>query len=141
MEAAGGDRIVVAAANLSGHMRDARSSRWAATEHLHTLCVGPTMGARRSSSPVLMRKSVITSYISYRGAPAMDTNALEQLILRVAELTSDFPEVSELDLNPVVAVTPGAAALDIKITLAPATEEPDAYVRSLTAPRAHQPTQ
>jgi hypothetical protein len=31
----------------------------------------------------------------YRGAPAMDTDALQQLILKVAELAEDFPEVSE----------------------------------------------
>jgi acyl-CoA synthetase (NDP forming)/GNAT superfamily N-acetyltransferase len=79
--------------------------------------------------------------IGYRGAPAMDTEALEQLILRVAELAKDFPEVSELDLNPVVAVPSGVAALDIKIKLAPAKDEPDAYARTLATPRAHQPTQ
>jgi acyl-CoA synthetase (NDP forming) len=77
----------------------------------------------------------------YRGAPAMDTDALEQLILRVAELAKDFPEVSELDLNPVVAVPSGVAALDIKIKLAPTADEPDAYARSLARPSAHQPTQ
>ena len=77
----------------------------------------------------------------YRGTPAMDTDALEQLLLRVAQLAEDFPEVSELDLNPVVAVPSGVAALDIKIKLAPAADEPDAYARSLARPRAHQPTQ
>ena len=77
----------------------------------------------------------------YRGSPAMDTDALEQLILKVAELAKDFPEVSELDLNPVVAVPSGVAALDIKIKLAPTKDEPDAYARSLATPRAHQPTQ
>jgi len=41
----------------------------------------------------------------------MDTDALEQLILSVAELAKDFPEISELDLNPVVAVPSGVAAL------------------------------
>ena len=76
----------------------------------------------------------------YRGSPAMDTDALEQLILEVAELAKDFPEVSELDLNPVVAVPSGVAALDIKIKLAPAKDEPDAYARSLATARAHQPT-
>ena len=76
----------------------------------------------------------------YRGAPAMDTDALEQLILKVAELAKDFPEVSELDLNPVVAVPSGVAALDIKIKLAPAIDEPDAYARSLARPGAHRPT-
>jgi acyl-CoA synthetase (NDP forming)/GNAT superfamily N-acetyltransferase len=77
----------------------------------------------------------------YRGETAMDTDALEQLLLRVAELAQNFPEVSELDLNPVVAVGSGVAALDVKIKLAPATDEPDAYARSLAKPGAHQPTQ
>jgi acyl-CoA synthetase (NDP forming) len=67
----------------------------------------------------------------YRGTPAIDTDALEQLLLRVAQLAEDFPEVSELDLNPVVAVSSGVAALDIKLKLQPAEEEPDAYLRSL----------
>ena len=67
----------------------------------------------------------------YRGAPAMATDALEQLLLRVAELAEDFPEVSVLDLNPVVAVPQGVAALDVKIKLQPVKDEPDAYTRSL----------
>ncbi len=49
--------------------------------------------------------------------------------------------MSELDLNPVVAVPSGVAALDIKIKLAPAKDEPDACARSLARPNAHQPTQ
>jgi acyl-CoA synthetase (NDP forming)/GNAT superfamily N-acetyltransferase len=67
----------------------------------------------------------------YRGTPAMDTDALEQLLLRVAQLAEDFPEVSELDLNPVVGVPSGVTALDIKLKLQPAEDEPDAYLRSL----------
>jgi len=75
----------------------------------------------------------------YRGTPAMDTDALEQLLLRVAELAEDFPEVSELDLNPVVAVPDGVTALDVKLKLRPAEDEPDPYLRSLAIRRAHRP--
>jgi acyl-CoA synthetase (NDP forming)/GNAT superfamily N-acetyltransferase len=67
----------------------------------------------------------------YRGTPSMDTDALEQLLLRVAQLAEDFPELSELDLNPVVAVPSGVTALDVKLRLQPAADEPDAYLRSL----------
>jgi acyl-CoA synthetase (NDP forming) len=74
----------------------------------------------------------------YRGTPAMDTDALEQLLLRVAQLAEDFPEVSELDLNPVVAVLAGVAALDVKLKLQPAEDEPDPYLRSLAIRRAHR---
>jgi acyl-CoA synthetase (NDP forming) len=79
--------------------------------------------------------------MDYRGAPAMDTDTLKQLILRVAELAKDFPEVPELDLNPVVAVPSGVAALDVKIKLAPAKDGPDAYARSLAAPLGRPPNQ
>ncbi len=38
-----------------------------------------------------------------RGTPAADTAALAEVLLRVSRLADDFPEVSELDLNPVLA--------------------------------------
>jgi acyl-CoA synthetase (NDP forming) len=75
----------------------------------------------------------------YRGIPAMDIDALEQLLLRVARLAEDFPEVAELDLNPVVAVPSGVAALDVKLKLQPVGDEPDAYLRSLDFRRGHRP--
>jgi acyl-CoA synthetase (NDP forming) len=74
----------------------------------------------------------------YRGTPIMNTNALEQLLLKVGQLAEDFPEVSELDLNPVVAVFTEVAALDVKLKLQPAEDEPDAYVRGLASPRGRQ---
>jgi acyl-CoA synthetase (NDP forming)/GNAT superfamily N-acetyltransferase len=77
----------------------------------------------------------------YRGMPAMDTGALEQLLLRVALLAEDFPEVSELDLNPVVAVPTGITALDVKLQLQPVGDEPDAYIRSLDFQRGERPNQ
>jgi acyl-CoA synthetase (NDP forming) len=77
----------------------------------------------------------------YRGTPAMDTDSLEQLLLRVAQLAEDFPEVSELDLNPVVAVSAGVVALDIKLRLQATEDEPDAYLRSLATRRAHRSDQ
>ena len=39
----------------------------------------------------------------FRGAPAADATALVDLVLRPARLAEDFPEVAELDLNPVLA--------------------------------------
>jgi acyl-CoA synthetase (NDP forming) len=77
----------------------------------------------------------------YRGMAAMDTDTLEQLLLRAARLAEDFPEVSELDLNPVVAVPVGVAALDAKLKLEPVEDEPDAYLRSLDFRREHRPIQ
>ncbi|MCA2219296.1 bifunctional acetate--CoA ligase family protein/GNAT family N-acetyltransferase [Jidongwangia harbinensis] len=69
----------------------------------------------------------------YRGAPPVDTAALEDLLLRVGRLAEDLPEVAELDLNPVVAGPHGAVTVDAKLRLAPVGAEPDPTLRRLGA--------
>jgi acyl-CoA synthetase (NDP forming)/GNAT superfamily N-acetyltransferase len=71
----------------------------------------------------------------YRGAPAVDTAALEDLLLRLGRLAEELPEVAELDLNPVLAGPDGVVAVDVKLRLAPVDPEPDAAVRALREPR------
>jgi acyl-CoA synthetase (NDP forming) len=68
----------------------------------------------------------------YRGVSPADTAALEDLLLRVGRLAEDLPEVAELDLNPVLASARGVLAVDVKLRLAPAVDEPDTYVRALS---------
>src|SRR5262249_9776854 len=70
----------------------------------------------------------------YRGAPSVDTAAVEDLLLRLGRLAEDLPEVAELDLNPVLAGPDGVVAVDVKLRLAVVGEEPDAQVRSLREP-------
>ena len=55
-----------------------------------------------------------------RGAPAVDREALAGLIVRLSELVSDFPEIAEADLNPVLATAAGAVAADVRLILDPA---------------------
>ena len=43
----------------------------------------------------------------YRGHPPADLEALRELLLRVSRLAVEVPEISELDLNPVIALPPG----------------------------------
>ena len=43
----------------------------------------------------------------YRGHPPADIAAIEDLLLRVARLVEEVPEISELDFNPVFALGPG----------------------------------
>ena len=54
----------------------------------------------------------------FRGAPAVDLRALEDVLLRVSQLACDFPEIEELDLNPLLASEKGAVAVDARIVLA-----------------------
>ncbi|ONI87131.1 CoA-binding protein [Saccharothrix sp. ALI-22-I] len=50
-----------------------------------------------------------------RGAPPADRDALADLIRRVGDLVTDFPELAEVDLNPVLATPDGATAVDVRI--------------------------
>src|ERR1700729_938202 len=52
-----------------------------------------------------------------RGSKAVDRAALSGMIERVSALVSDFPEISEMDLNPVFATDKGATAADVRIVL------------------------
>ncbi len=52
-----------------------------------------------------------------RGGEAVDREALAGMIVRVSELISDFPEISEMDLNPVFATAKGAIAADVRIVV------------------------
>ncbi len=70
----------------------------------------------------------------YRGGPAVDTAAVENLLLRLGRLAEELPEVAELDLNPVMAGPHGVVAVDVKLRLAAVADEPDPAVRELREP-------
>ncbi|GAC1404689.1 MAG: acetate--CoA ligase family protein [Candidatus Velthaea sp.] len=50
-----------------------------------------------------------------RGSEPVDRDALASIIESVSQLVSDFPEISEVDLNPVFATPKGATAVDTRI--------------------------
>ncbi len=50
-----------------------------------------------------------------RGQKPVDREALAGLIVNVSRLIDDFPELVELDLNPVFASADGAVAADVRI--------------------------
>jgi acyl-CoA synthetase (NDP forming) len=51
----------------------------------------------------------------FRGRPANDARALVDVLLRLSRLAEDFPSVSELDLNPVLAFSEGCVAVDARV--------------------------
>ena len=104
-------------------------------------------GSRRRCSPTMRRRlaplteadadTLIDSVRSaplphgHRGAAAADLAALRDVLLRVSRLTDDLPEITELDLNPVIARPDGVVAVDARIRVAP-----QAAAGSIPAPAA-----
>lgn len=60
---------------------------------------------------------VATLLNGYRGEEPCDKEKIKEIIKRVAKLTLDFPEIAELDINPIFAYKNKTSALDIKIKL------------------------
>ena len=52
-----------------------------------------------------------------RGEKPSDLKAITEIIQRVSQLVMDFPEIVELDINPVVAHHQGAVALDARLSI------------------------
>ena len=52
-----------------------------------------------------------------RGADPVDRDALASIIVNVSELTADFPEIKEIDLNPILASNNGATAVDALVSV------------------------
>ena len=57
---------------------------------------------------------------AYRNVPAADERAIELLLVKLAQLVADFPEIREIDLNPVLADETGVIAVDGRVSVAPA---------------------
>ena len=67
----------------------------------------------------------------YRGSLPTDVAAMEELLLRLSVLGEQLPEITEMDLNPVIARPDGVLAVDWRIRVAPAERRPDRDLRRL----------
>lgn len=78
-----------------------------------------TNGLSRQEVQEMVRETkAYTLLRGYRGQPPRDIEALVDALCRVARLVEDFPDIMEMDINPVFAYEQGLAALDVKITIA-----------------------
>lgn len=53
----------------------------------------------------------------FRGQKAADTETVVDTLCRIARLAADFPEITEMEINPLFAYQQGVSALDVKITI------------------------
>ena len=67
----------------------------------------------------------------YRGRPAVDVDGLIEALIRLSYLVADFPEIAELDINPLLVGPDGVLALDARIVVEaapPAGTKPYAHL-------------
>jgi acetyltransferase len=57
---------------------------------------------------------------AYRNVPRADIDGIAVVLVRLAQLAAELPEVREIDLNPLLADESGVVALDARVAIAPA---------------------
>ena len=66
----------------------------------------------------LMEKTRVYRLLQgYRNIPPANLELLEEILIRLAHLVTDFPEIQELDINPLVVTENGFSAIDARILL------------------------
>jgi acetyltransferase len=63
------------------------------------------------------RSRVAETLGEWRGASAIDMDALEQVLLRVSEMVCELPHLREMDINPIIVDESGAVAVDARIVI------------------------
>ncbi len=93
-----------------------------------TLALAPIGGREAASMLARLRGAQI--FRGVRGQPGADIDAIVSLLQTVSGIAATHPEISEMDLNPVVAYEDGLAILDARIVLAVSageTPQPDPH--------------
>ncbi|CAA7617283.1 conserved hypothetical protein [Candidatus Terasakiella magnetica] len=70
------------------------------------------------AAEVISRTRVSRLLEGYRGRPPANKEAIALALVQLSQLVIDFPEIVELDINPLFADAQGVLALDARITVA-----------------------
>jgi acetyltransferase len=72
------------------------------------------------AAELISRTRVARLLEGYRGRPPANKEAIQEALVKLSQLVVDFPEIVELDINPLFADSLGVLALDARMTVAPA---------------------
>ena len=74
---------------------------------------------------MVSRTRVARLLAGYRDHPAVDLDAVCDVLIALSQMLADVPELAELDINPLLADADGVIALDARLRIAPT----DAHLR------------
>lgn len=87
-------------------------------EVLKDVAFGYTPLTRNDADRMIHSLKSAKLFEGVRGAQPSDTNALIESIGRLAQLITDFPEITELDINPLLVLPTGVKVLDARVVIA-----------------------
>ncbi len=89
------------------------------TEVLKDRSLGLPPMNRLLARRLMQETKAFTLLQGYRNRPAADMQRLEEMIVRLSQLLIDFPDIAELDMNPVLIKDGKPVAVDARILVSP----------------------
>ncbi len=87
---------------------------------------------------MISRTRVARLLAGYRNRPPANLDAIIHVLMQVSQLVADLPEVVELDINPLLADSGGAIALDARVRVALADRSASTMDRLAIRPYPHE---
>jgi acyl-CoA synthetase (NDP forming) len=72
---------------------------------------------REDAHEMMIKLKAYPLLTGYRNISPADLNAIISILLNTSKLVMDYPEIKELDLNPIMAYEKGAKTVDARIIL------------------------
>lgn len=66
---------------------------------------------------LITRSRISQTLKEWRGAPAVNVEAIEHILMRVSEMACELPQIVEMDINPIIVDELGAIAVDARIVV------------------------
>lgn len=79
---------------------------------------------------LIERSRVAETLGDWRGATAVNMDALEQVLLRVSEMVCELPQLREMDINPLIVDESGVVAVDARIVIDHAPQTVSGHVKN-----------
>ena len=73
----------------------------------------------RLAQELIARTRIARVLKAYRNVPAADETGVALVLVKLAQLAADIPEIRELDLNPLLADEHGVIVVDARVAIAP----------------------
>ena len=89
---------------------------------------------------LISRTRIYQQLQGYRGLPAVNLDMLALTLIRLAQIAADFPEITELDINPLLADEYGVVALDVRIRVEKSSEPPGDHLAIRPYPKELEET-
>jgi len=100
--------------------------------------LGLPPGQRAIERRLMERTKMYEALQGVRGQRPVNLEALETLLVRFSQLLVDFPEIQEVDLNPVLATPERVVALDARFLLRPPDQSAEQSPRLAIHPYPNQ---